>query len=101
MTKEVFPGITVDQQIIHGRPVIAGTRVTVEAVLGELASGSSIQEVMDDYHLTDEQVRAALGYATHMLKSNAGDAAIQRDAERARALEELTQLNQELGLYDQ
>lgn len=69
MTKEIFPGVTVDPQITHGRPVIAGTRVTVEAVLGELAGGSSFQEVMDDYHLTDEQVRAALGYATQMLSS--------------------------------
>ena len=69
MTKEIFPGVTVDPQIAHGRPVIAGTRVPVEAVVGELAGGSSSEEVMADYHLTNEQIRAALGYATQMLSS--------------------------------
>jgi uncharacterized protein (DUF433 family) len=69
MAKEIFPGVTVDPQVAHGRPVIAGTRVPVETVLGELAGGSSFEEVMDDYHLTNEQIRAALGYATQMLSS--------------------------------
>ena len=69
MAKEVFPGITVDSQVVHGRPVIMGTRVPVEVVLGELAGGSSFEEVREDYHLTDEQIRAALGYATQLLSS--------------------------------
>lgn len=69
MSKEIFPGITVDPQVVHGRPVVAGTRVPVEVVVGELAGGSSFDDVMRDYHLTDEQIRAALGYATQMLSS--------------------------------
>ena len=69
MAKEVFPGITVDPQVVHGRPVVAGTRVPVEVVVGELAGGSSFEDIMQDYHLTDEQIRAALGYATQMLSS--------------------------------
>lgn len=64
MAKEVFPGVTVDPQVVHGRPVVAGTRVPIEVVVGALAGGSSFAEVMEDYHLTDEQIRAALGYAT-------------------------------------
>jgi uncharacterized protein (DUF433 family) len=60
MAKEVFPGVTIDPQVIHGRPVIAGTRVPVEVVVGELASGSSFDDTMQDYHLTDEQMRAAV-----------------------------------------
>jgi uncharacterized protein (DUF433 family) len=67
MAKEVFPGITVDSQVVHGRSVIAGTRVAVEVVLGELACGSSFEDVRADYHLTDEQIRAALGYGTRLL----------------------------------
>lgn len=43
MAKEVFSGITVDPQVVHGRPVIAGTRVPVEVVTGELADGSSFR----------------------------------------------------------
>lgn len=69
MAHEVFPGITVDAQIVHGRPVLAGTRVPVEVVAGELAGGSSYEDVMRDYHLTNEQVRAALAYATQVLTS--------------------------------
>lgn len=69
MSKEVFPGITVDPAVVHGRPVIAGTRVPVEVVVGELAGGSTMQELMDDYHLTQEQVQAALGYAAQVVRS--------------------------------
>lgn len=69
MAKEVFPGVTVDTQVVHGRPVVAGTRVPIEVVVGALAGGSSFEEIRDDYHLTDEQIRAALGYATHLLNT--------------------------------
>src|SRR5689334_10589809 len=69
MATEVFPGITVAPSIVHGRPVIAGTRVPVEVVLGELAGGSSFDEIRDDYHLIDEQIRAALAYAARMLSA--------------------------------
>lgn len=69
MAKEVFPGVTVDAQVVHGRPVIAGTRVPVEVVVGALAGGSSFEEVMQDYHLADEQIRAVLAYTTRMLNS--------------------------------
>jgi len=72
MGREIFPGVTIDPQIVHGRPVVAGTRVPVEAVVGALAGSSSFEEVMADYHLTDEQVRAALGYATKMLNATNG-----------------------------
>lgn len=69
MAKEIFPGIMIDPQVVHGRRVVAGTRVPVEVVVGELAGGSSFEEIMQDYHLTNEQIRAALAYATHMLSS--------------------------------
>lgn len=65
----VFPGITVDPQIVHGRPVVAGTRVPVEVVVGELTGGLSFEEVMADYHLTIEQIRAGLAYAARILSS--------------------------------
>jgi uncharacterized protein (DUF433 family) len=75
MAREVFPGVTVDPQVVHGRPVVAGTRVPVEVVVGELAGGSSFEDVMSDYHLTDGQIRAALAYAAQMLSSTTVDAA--------------------------
>jgi uncharacterized protein (DUF433 family) len=71
MAKEVFPGVTIDPEVVHGRPVVAGTRVPVEVVVGELAGGSSFEDVMQDYHLTNEQIRAALAYATQVVRSTA------------------------------
>jgi uncharacterized protein (DUF433 family) len=48
---------------------VAGTRVPVEVVVGVLAGGSTPEEVVEDYHLTNEQIRAALGYATRIIQS--------------------------------
>lgn len=64
---ELYPGISSHQGILGGKPVIAGTRVPVDLVLGQLASGMSQEEVTYEYHLTAEQVRAALGYAARRL----------------------------------
>jgi uncharacterized protein (DUF433 family) len=69
--REVFPGVTVDANVVHGRPVITGTRVPVEVVTGALAGGSTFDEVQEDYHLTLEQLKSALAYATQVLKSKA------------------------------
>ncbi len=66
MAKEIFPGITIDPEVVHGRPVIANTRVPVESVMADLAGGAMFEEVRQDYHLTDEQIRAALAYATQV-----------------------------------
>ncbi len=64
MSNEVFPGITIDPQVVHARPVVAETRVPVEVLVGELAGDSSFEDVMQDYHLTSAQIRAALAYVT-------------------------------------
>jgi uncharacterized protein (DUF433 family) len=66
---EIFPGIAVNPGIMGGTPVIAGTRVPVEAVLGHLAAGDSAADIMANYDLTDAQIRSALGDATHLVAS--------------------------------
>lgn len=63
MATEIYPGITVDTQVIHGKPAIRGTRIPVSLVLGQLAGGVSYEELQREYGLTAEQVQAALGYA--------------------------------------
>lgn len=60
-------GITIDPGILGGRPVVKGTRVPVHIIVGSLAGGMSIEEVCEEYTLTEEQVRAALGYAADMV----------------------------------
>jgi uncharacterized protein (DUF433 family) len=58
----VYRGVVVDPQIMHGMPVLAGTRVPVPLIVGQLAAGESIEAVMQAHSLTREQVRTALGY---------------------------------------
>jgi uncharacterized protein (DUF433 family) len=56
--------ITVDPNRMRGLPCIRDTRVTVSAVLGQLAAGAGIDELLADYpYLEREDVLAALGYA--------------------------------------
>lgn len=49
--------------IRFGKPIIIGTRITVDEVLGALAGGMTFTEISKEYGLTDEQIRIALRYA--------------------------------------
>jgi uncharacterized protein (DUF433 family) len=62
--QQIYPGVNVDPQILAGTPVIAGTRVPVATVIGHLAAGDTTSAVMANYDLSEEQIRAALGYAS-------------------------------------
>lgn len=64
---ELAKRITVDKAVRFGRPVIRGTRVSVELVLGKLAGGMSYDEVCAGYEITREDVLAALDYAARMV----------------------------------
>jgi len=61
--------IVIDPEIMGGKPVIKGTRITVELILRLLAEGLTVEEILEDYpHLTDEDIRAALLYASKVLE---------------------------------
>jgi uncharacterized protein (DUF433 family) len=48
----------------HGKPVVKGTRVLVANILGALAAGESMEEVLEDYpNITRDDVLAALAFA--------------------------------------
>jgi uncharacterized protein (DUF433 family) len=58
------PLITSDPQIMVGKPVIAGTRISVELVLEKMAAGDTIEDLIDAYpHLTREGIQAAIEFA--------------------------------------
>jgi len=61
--------IAIDPEIAHGRPVIKGTRVQVEMILGSLAGGMETHEVASEYGLGREDVLAAIGYAARVVSS--------------------------------
>lgn len=63
---EVFPGISMDPAIRFGKPCLAGTRIDVATILGELAAGASAQEIEAQYQISREQIAAALRYAAHV-----------------------------------
>jgi len=56
--------ITIAPDVMQGKPVIRGTRITVDLILRKLAEGASESDLLDAYpHLTREDIRAALAYA--------------------------------------
>jgi uncharacterized protein (DUF433 family) len=60
-----------DPRIMGGQPVIAGTRVTVALILREIARGANADEIVDQYpHLTKEDVRAAVLYASEVVAND-------------------------------
>ena len=60
---EITPRISVDERVRFGRPVITGTRVPVDLVLGKLAGGMTYDEIVREYDLTVEDILACLDYA--------------------------------------
>lgn len=63
--------IQVDPSIMMGKPVVAGTRITVELVLEKLAAGESFDQLLDDYpQLTEKAIREALGFAARALRAD-------------------------------
>lgn len=59
-----FERITSDPARMRGLPCIRGTRITVSAILGQLAAGQTVDDVLADYpQLTREDVLAALEFA--------------------------------------
>jgi uncharacterized protein (DUF433 family) len=56
--------ITMDPDVVHGRPAVRGTRVRVADVLSLLAAGSSEAEILKDYpYLQSDDIKACLEYA--------------------------------------
>ncbi len=61
--------ITFNSRILGGKPIIKGTRMTVEFVLELLASGMTTDQIVQEYsHLTGADIRAVLAYAAAVIK---------------------------------
>jgi uncharacterized protein (DUF433 family) len=62
--------IVVDPQVLVGKPIVKGTRVSVELVVDLLAKGWTQDQILDSYpNLTADDIRACLAYATEVLHS--------------------------------
>jgi uncharacterized protein (DUF433 family) len=61
--------IIVDQEVAHGKPIVRGSRVPVEIVLGSLAGGLEIDEVAKEYGLERQGVITVLGHRATAIAS--------------------------------
>ena len=60
-----------DPKIMMGKPVIAGTRITVELILEKLAAGETYEQILEAHpRLTREAIQAALAFAAQALKAD-------------------------------
>lgn len=56
--------VVLDPKVMLGKPIIRGTRISVEILLRKLAQNLSPREILDDYpQLTEEDIKAAVDYA--------------------------------------
>lgn len=67
--QNAFQGrIVIDPEIMVGKPIIKGTRLTVQYILGLLAQGMTIQEILDEYTtLKKEDILACITFARDAL----------------------------------
>ncbi len=64
--------IAINPAVMHGRPVIRGTRIKVELILRKLAEGATEADVLDAYpNLSHEDIRAAITYAADVVAHEA------------------------------
>lgn len=61
--------IVVEPTILVGKPIIKGTRLAVEFIIDLLAQGWSTEDIIENYQITIEDIRACLSYASDALKT--------------------------------
>ncbi|MBI5002714.1 DUF433 domain-containing protein [Candidatus Woesearchaeota archaeon] len=59
--------VIIDQKTRHGKPVIKGTRITVDEVLEMLETGMTYEEIQKEYGLTKEQVLSVIRYTSSII----------------------------------
>ena len=68
--QQLLKRVTLNPEVMVGKPVIKGTRLTVEYVLNLLAHGATVEEILEEYDgLTLEDIQACLLFATKSLES--------------------------------
>jgi uncharacterized protein (DUF433 family) len=60
--------IVINNKIRHGKPIIEGTRITVEDVMGMLASGMTYDEIKKEYNISKEEILAVIRYVVSLIK---------------------------------
>jgi uncharacterized protein (DUF433 family) len=67
---ELLERIVINPEVMVGKPVIRGTRLTVQYIVGLLAQGATIEEILQEYEgLTREDILACLQFARETLEN--------------------------------
>ena len=67
---QLLERITLNPKVMVGKPVIRGTRLTVEYILNLLAHGASVSEILEEYEgLGEEDIQACLLFATRAIEN--------------------------------
>jgi|TARA_Y100000310_G_scaffold173296_1_gene173479 uncharacterized protein (DUF433 family) len=68
MEKDFMNKIVVNPKVMVGKPIIKGTRITVEAIVGRVAEGMAFDEILEDFpYITEDDIKAALMYAQSLV----------------------------------
>jgi uncharacterized protein (DUF433 family) len=68
--EDLLERITVDPDVLVGKPVIKGTRIPVYLIVGLVANGLTTKEILKEYpRLKEEDIKAALLYASKLVES--------------------------------
>ena len=68
MNEQLMRRISIDPEVMVGKPVIQGTRIPVELIVRMLAQGIPEADILQEYlRLQPDDIRAALAYAAHVL----------------------------------
>jgi len=60
-----------DPNVMMGKPVVSGTRITVELILEKLSAGETVEQILDAHpRLTREAIQAALAFAAKALRAD-------------------------------
>jgi uncharacterized protein (DUF433 family) len=63
--------ITIDPDICNGKPIIAGTRISVQTIMEFLGAGDSIEEILEEYpSISREDIYACLQFATKLMANH-------------------------------
>lgn len=68
--QNTYTYITYDPDILNGKPIIAGTRISVEFIMELIASGATVDDIAREYpHLPVEGIRESVIYAANSIKN--------------------------------
>lgn len=69
--KELLGHVEMNPDILAGKPVVRGTRLSVQYIVGLLAQGASNKEILAEYsYLTEQDIFACLAFAEQILETN-------------------------------